>query len=66
MNNQSTERQKLRGQIMHGFIRVILFTCILGLVTLILQGALYWNYQTVNRDEENRLDIQQVVISHYV
>ena len=65
MTKQANEQQKLRSQIMHGFVRVILFTCILGFVTLALQGGLYWNYQSVNQMEETRLEIQHVIVSHY-
>lgn len=58
-------KQTIHSQIMGGYLRVILFICILGLMTIALLGALYWNYQRLIQEEENRLQIQQILVSHY-
>lgn len=58
-------QQTIHSQIMGGYLRVILFTCILGFMTIGLLGALYWNYQMVSKEEENRRQIQQILSAHY-
>ena len=66
MNEKARSRKTLHTQILRGFIRVILLICVLGLVTLGLQGFLYREYQSLDHAEESRLEIQHVIISHYV
>ena len=65
MAKQRKNKQNLRGQIMGGYTRVIFCICILGLLTIGFLGALFWNYQTLDQMEQNRLEIQQVIVSHY-
>ena len=58
MAKQRKNKQNLRGQIMGGYTRVIFCICILGLLTIGFLGALFWNYQTLDQMEQNRLEIQ--------
>lgn len=57
--------RNLHGQILQGYVRIIIIVCILGVGIIALLGALFGFYQKINNEETSRLGIQQVLVSHY-
>lgn len=62
---KQSKSRNLHAQILRGYVRIIIIVCILGGEIVALLGALFGYYQRIDSTETRRLEIQQVLVSHY-
>lgn len=62
---QQGNKKNLRGRIMSGYLKIILFSCILGIVTIVFLIALSGYYGNMSELEEERMQISSTISAHY-
>lgn len=58
-------KKNLRGRIMNGYLKIILFSSIFGVVMIVFLVALSGYYKTMSTMEEERIQISSTISTHY-
>lgn len=58
-------KKNLRGRIMSGYLKIILLSCILGIVTIVFLGILSGYYRSISNMEDERVQISSTISAHY-